>query len=170
MPKAKKKPTKDRLKRRRRPRQGKYQVVNKAKYKGDVDNVVYRSSWELRAFRYCDKHTGVLQWASEPFPIRYHLIEADASGNAVRKPHRYFPDLWMRVRTKNGETKTYLVEIKPKKQTKAPEVPKRKTKRYLTEVLTWNKNQKKWEAAREMCRKKGWEFLIWTEDELNIRR
>jgi hypothetical protein len=59
---------------------------------------------------------------------------------------------------------TYLIEIKPKKQTQEPAVRSKKTKAYITEVLTYAKNISKWEAAREYCADRGWIFEVWTED------
>jgi hypothetical protein len=58
----------------------------------------------------------------------------------------------------------YLIEIKPKKETKEPKRPTRKSKKYLREVMTYIKNQSKWEAANDYCLDKGWTFQVWTED------
>jgi len=74
--------------------------------------------------------------------------------------HRYYTDL--KIKMDNG--KTYIIEIKPKAQVKEPKVRSRKTKKYINEVMTYVKNQSKWEAAREYCNDRGWEFAIWTED------
>jgi|TARA_B100001093_G_scaffold492532_1_gene533750 hypothetical protein len=62
--------------------------------------------------------------------------------------------------------KTYLIEIKPKKQTQPPKEPKRRTKRYINEVMTYIKNTSKWETAEAYCLDRGWEFQIWNEDTL----
>ena len=62
----------------------------------------------------------------------------------------------------------YLIEIKPKKQTKPP-VTKKTTKKQSTilyEKATYVINQVKWEAARQWCEKHGYKFLIITEDQL----
>ena len=69
-----------------------------------------------------------------------------------------------------GDVKTYLVEIKPDKQTRPPEVPKRKTRQYINEVMTWGKNDAKWRAAREYCKDRGIEFIILTEYHLGIAK
>ena len=61
--------------------------------------------------------------------------------------------------------KKYLVEIKPAKETKPPRAAK-KTRRYLTEALTYVKNQSKWKAAQDFARDNGATFQIWTEDTL----
>ena len=59
-----------------------------------------------------------------------------------------------------------MVEIKPKKQTVAPKNPKRKTKKYINEVMTYIKNTSKWEAANQYADHKGWKFQVWTEETL----
>ena len=79
------------------------------------------------------------------------------------KIHRYFIDLF--VEMDNGDC--ILVEIKPKKETNPPKKPSRKTKRYINEVVTFVKNQSKWEAANQFAAHKGWKFQIWTEDTLS---
>ena len=37
--------------------QGKYKLRNPQKYKGDVSNCIYRSSWEYKFYVYCDHRT-----------------------------------------------------------------------------------------------------------------
>lgn len=133
---------------------GKYRVKNKDKYKGDSSNVVYRSLWEKHAFKWCDDNSDVKYWSSEEVVIPY-LYEVD------KKYHRYFMDL--KIVFKSG--RTVLVEIKPEKETKPP-TGQRRTKRYISEGLTYVKNQNKWKAASEYAKDQGWEFQIWTEKEL----
>ena len=76
--------------------------------------------------------------------------------------HRYFMDV--KVKFKNG--KTVLIEIKPEIQTQPPKQPKRKSKKYLKEVMTYVKNTSKWEQAEIYCQQRGWEFKIFTEKTL----
>ena len=130
---------------------GRYSVKNPSKYEGDPTKVIYRSLWERRAFKWCDDNPNIIKWSSEEVVIPY-LYEVD------RKYHRYFMDL--KITTKQG--KTFLVEIKPDEQTRPPKGG-RKTKRYLTESLTYIKNVNKWETAEEYAKDRGWEFVIWTE-------
>ena len=61
------------------------------------------------------------------------------------------------------------MEVKPKKETVEPKVQSKKTRRYLTEVVTWGVNKAKWKSAREYCEDKGWEFRLITEDDLGLR-
>ena len=74
----------------------------------------------------------------------------------------------MEVKDANGSKKCYLIEVKPKRFTKAPPTGKRKTKRYLQEIANYAVNEAKWKSARSFCKKQGMEFRIVTEKELGI--
>jgi hypothetical protein len=74
--------------------------------------------------------------------------------------HRYFVD----VKLEFTDGRVYLIEIKPKKEIEPPKNPGRKTKRYITEVMTYAKNISKWEAAKEYAADRGWRFEVWHED------
>tara|TARA_B100000287_G_C20373225_1_gene678580 strand:+ start:180 stop:686 length:507 start_codon:yes stop_codon:yes gene_type:complete len=132
---------------------GLYKTKNASKYKGDHSNIVYRSLWEKAVFQWCDKNPAVKSWSSEEIVVPY-FYEVD------KRYHRYFVDIKIVF-----EDKTLLVEIKPEKETKPPEGPKR-TKRYINEGLTYVKNMNKWEAANSFAKDRGWEFQIWTEKTL----
>lgn len=127
------------------------------KYVGDHTNIVMRSSWETMFANWCDKNPAIAKWSSEETIIPYRCPTDE-------KIHRYFVDF--KITTTAG--KTYLVEVKPMKQTQPPAFPGRRTQRYLTESLTFMKNQAKWKAATEYCKDRGWEFKIITEHELGI--
>lgn len=145
----------------KRYKQGIYKLKNRSKYKGDADNVVYRSSWELRVFKWLDDDPSVIEWSSEEIVIPY-VSPVD------KKYHRYFPDIYARMRTSDGRTKSYLIEIKPFKQANEPEVKKKITKQYVTEVCTYAINQAKWKAAKQYCLDRKWEFKVLTEKDLGI--
>ena len=141
---------------------GKYQPTNPKKYKGDHTNIIYRSLWERKFMVYCDTNQNILEWFSEEICVAYF----DPTTNKMR---RYFPDFYIKVKESNGQIKKYIIEIKPKKQTLEPQVQKRKTKGYIYEVYEYAKNQAKWEAAKEWCADKGYEFKVLTEDDLGIK-
>ena len=63
-----------------------------------------------------------------------------------------------------------MVEIKPKKYTKPPRPTKRVSKAFMHEVKEWARNNAKWSAAQDICKKNGWKFLIITEDHLNTTK
>ena len=121
-----------------------------------------RSSWETRFARWCDHNPSVVQWSSETTVVPYKCPTDN-------RWHRYFVDFKIRVKDSAGNTKTYLVEIKPHAQTIPPQQSTKKTKRYLTEVMTWGKNDAKWKAAREFCKDRGYEFIVLTEYELGLK-
>ena len=127
------------------------------KYTGDPTNIIMRSSWETRFASWCDKNPSVLKWSSEETIIPYRC----PTDNRI---HRYFVDFKITVST----GKTYIIEVKPAAQTQPPIYPGRQTQRYITESLTFMKNQAKWEAANEFARDRGWEFKIITEKELGL--
>jgi len=108
-----------------------------------------------------DNNSNILSWGSEEFCIKY-ISPID------NKPHRYFPDFIVKMRTRDGTLKTMVLEVKPKKQTIQPEIRKRITKQYLNEVTTWGVNQSKWKAAEEYCLDRGWVFQLITEDHLGL--
>lgn len=143
--------------------QGKYKPKHPDKYEGDITQVIYRSSWELKFFNWCDTNPSVIKWSSEEVVIPYRC----PTDNRI---HRYFVDAKIKVRDKDGAVQTYLIEIKPDAQTRPPTPPKRNTKRYLTEVMTWGKNEAKWTYAREYARQRGWMFKVVTEFDLGIAR
>lgn len=136
--------------------QGKFNPKNIHKYKGNVKNIVYRSSYELKFMNWCDMNDDVVEWGSEEISIPYR-------SPLDNKVHRYFPDFYIKVRNKK-----YLIEVKPWRFTQEPKIPQRKTKRFISEVKQWGVNLAKWEAAKELCMDHGWEFKIITEKELGI--
>jgi hypothetical protein len=144
------------------PYSGKYSPKNPSKYRGDVNNIWFRSLWERKAMVYFDLHENILEWSSEEIVIPY-LSPID------KRYHRYFPDFLVKVKTKTGELKTILIEVKPASQTKPPEKRKRVTRGFINEVTTWGINEAKWNAAIEYCKDRKWEFKILTEVELNIK-
>jgi len=134
---------------------GKFTPKHPEKYVGDAKNIVYRSLWERNTFRWIDANSSIVYWNSEELIVPY-VCETD------KKVHRYYMDLWFQTR----DGKNYMIEIKPKKQTQPPKTPKRKTRRYIKESLTFVKNQSKWKAASEFALDRGWTFEVWTEDTL----
>lgn len=135
--------------------QGKFKCSNPQKYLGDPAQIYYRSSWELSVMVWCDKNPKVVSWSSEELVIPY-LCPTD--GNQ----HRYFVDFV--INFNNGNQ--YWVEIKPHKQTIPPKKPKKQSKKYITEVMTYAKNQAKWSTASEYAKQHNASFQIWTENTL----
>lgn len=137
----------------------KYYPTNKEKYRGE-DFPITRSSYESKFCRWLDMNESVLEWASECLEIQYF----DPTMNKVR---RYYPDFYMKAVDKYGNIKKYIIEIKPYKETHPPRKMKRKNlKSAVYENITWSRNQAKWKAADNWCKKNGYEFRIITEKQL----
>jgi inorganic pyrophosphatase len=70
------------------------------------------------------------------------------------------------MKTKTG-TKTFLIEVKSKKETIAlVKSARKKPENYRKELQTWIRNNCKWEAASRVAKTRGWEFKILTEEQL----
>ena len=141
---------------------GRYNPVNPKKYKGNPQNIIYRSLWERKFMVYCDTNDKVLEWGSEEIIIPY-ISPWDG------KKHRYFPDFYIKVKQSSGNIKKFIIEVKPKKQTRPPKPVVRKTKRWIKEVRTFGINEAKWKHATKWCKDNDMEFKILTEEELGIR-
>ena len=111
---------------------------------------------------FCDLSENIVEWGSEEIAIPYR----SPIDNRV---HRYFPDFYVKLRETTGKIKKYIIEVKPKKQTRPPEPVHRKTKKWLNEVKTYSINDAKWKHAKKWCDNNDMEFKILTEDELGIR-
>ena len=106
----------------------KYTPIYPSKYQGNTKHIICRSSWERKFCQWCDMNNSIISWASEEFSIPY----VSPKDNRV---HKYYPDYLIKVKEKNDMIKTYVVEVKPYKQTRPPKQRSRKTKSYLTECV-----------------------------------
>ena len=138
---------------------GIYFPKNPKKYDGDPTKIRYLSSWEYKFMQYCDSNPSIISWGSETIVIPY-ICKTD------NRQHRYYMDFIIKYYDKNKKLQTTLIEIKPHIQTLPPVCKNRKTKRYLHDVLTYAKNTSKWETTKEYCKKRGWNFQIFTEHHL----
>tara|TARA_B100001113_G_scaffold165548_1_gene135452 strand:- start:354 stop:662 length:309 start_codon:yes stop_codon:yes gene_type:complete len=102
-----------------------------------------------------------MEWGSEEIAIPYR---SPLDGRV----HRYFPDFYIKVRQSTGKIQKYIVEVKPKRQTKQPKVQRKMTRKYIYEVTEYAKNQSKWEAARQYCDDRNYKFMLITEKELKV--
>lgn len=135
---------------------GKYNPSNPDKYQGDPTKIVYRSSWERDVFYHLDHNPNVLKWSSEEIIIPYlHPLDS--------RVHRYFPDIYAKMRAKDGSIIQTIIEVKPQKETVEPKKPKRPSKRYANQMAKYLVNEAKWNAAQEYCISNGYEFRVMTE-------
>lgn len=146
------------VKRKTNKNQGQFVPRNPHKYTGRYP-IVVRSSWERMFCQWLDVNQSVIAWTSEGVVIPYY-------DPIQQKRRRYYPDFWMKVNTEQG-VQQFLIEIKPRKETKPPTPKGRKaTKTQLYQEATWVTNQAKFEAAEKYCQKMKWNWKILTEKEL----
>lgn len=138
---------------------GKFIPVNRAKYRGKVDKITYRSNWEKQYMIWLDNNQDVIAWSSETVIIPYF-------SHADGKKRRYFMDFWFKI----SSGKEFFIEIKPKKETIRPVPPSKLTvsakKKFANEIYTFEVNQAKWKAASELAEKRNIIFRILTENGL----
>ena len=140
---------------------GIYKPTHPQKYIGDHNNIIYRSLWERKFMYWCDVNENIIKWASEEIWIPY-LSPLD------KRVHRYFPDFYIKYKDSKGNIKESLIEVKPKRQVEGPKPQKRVTQKQMYEIKEFAKNQAKWQAAKEFCADRKWEFQILTEDNLGV--
>ena len=141
---------------------GIFKPKNPSKYKGDANNIVYRSSWEVRVMKWLDDNPNVIWWASEELPIPY-------KSPIDQKIHRYFPDFIVRLKQRGGKETTLILEIKPESQTKKPiyegkNMTAKKLDSYIHSTKVWITNQAKFKAAQRWADARGYRFGVVDEN------
>jgi hypothetical protein len=129
---------------------GRFIPKNPGKYLGDPSKIIFRSSWEVRLFKWLDTTPAVKQWASEEFSVPY-LSPIDS------KVHQYYPDALVVYQDKFGNMKKEIIEVKPYKETV---LSNRSTDR---DKLAFMINQAKWKAAAIFAASQGMTFRVITE-------
>jgi hypothetical protein len=130
--------------------QGKYQLINPAKYVGNKQPT-YRSSWEYVFMQFCDNNPSILQWASEAVHINYR-------NPLTGKNTIYVPDFLITYQDAGGNQRAEVVEVKPKKETTLEGA--KNIRDQAAAVL----NMAKWQAATAWCKAHGLTFRVVTED------
>lgn len=143
-------------------KQGLFRPQKPEKYHGDVNNIVFRSGWELEFLKWCDKDPSVIKYMSEELVIPYW-------SSCENKARRYFVDFVIKLKKADGTTQTLIIEIKPHAERFPPVPGKRKTKAYLQAWKTYQVNQDKWAAAEEYAQRQGVQFVVLDEYDLGIK-
>lgn len=142
-----------------------------------LGGVYYRSSLEKKFMIYLDINENIIRWSAEIFEIPYTSREV-IDGDVVYKNRRYYPDFYYEM--KSGDIiKMVIAEVKPKSEYNDVilfregkfNIPKDTTTKKLKNLeykfKMSQKNSAKWETMIEFCRKKGYEFIIITDEILN---
>jgi hypothetical protein len=130
---------------------------NPKKYRGDISQIVYRSSWEAALMYWLDINDKVKAWSSENVIVPY-VSPID------NKVHRYFIDFM--IETTEG---VFLVEVKPQKECMPPKRRQGKRKHLIeAEARTYAQNTAKWQAAEQYAHSMGYKFQVW--DEITLKK
>jgi hypothetical protein len=138
--------------------------------------VYYRSSWEKKIMYWLDHKKEIIRWGAECMRIPYQMTHFD-NGDMRVKEHSYYPDFYYEMRNKDGVLKQVVVEVKPMKEYKmvqllkegkleVPEKGIKKLKSFEYDLKMAYKNKNKWETMIRWCDKKGYDFIIITEEHL----
>lgn len=133
-----------------------YKIKNPQKYIG-TKNPLYRSSWEMTFMMFCDNNPSIQEWASEPVRIPYR-------DPLTGKSTVYVPDFLISYIDKNQQKHVELIEIKPKNQTFLENVGKDQY-----DQAQYIKNQAKWAAANQWCKKQGIKFRVISSSDIFVK-
>lgn len=133
--------------------QGKFNPQNPEKYIGDINNITYRSSWELYFNNYADQNPHVIKWANEEIAIEYYHP-------FYKEVRRYFPDYYIEYVDKYGTVHKEIIEVKPENQIFLSKKPSKNQK------ITFEINMAKWTACKRFCQMHGIEFRLLTEKQM----
>lgn len=133
-----------------------YKIKNPQKYIG-TKNPLYRSSWEMTFMMFCDNNPSIQEWASEPVRIPYR-------DPLTGKSTVYVPDFLISYIDKNQQKHVELIEIKPKNQTFLENVGKDQYNQ-----AQYIKNQAKWAAANQWCKKQGIKFRVISSSDIFVK-
>jgi hypothetical protein len=158
--------------------QGNYIPKNKDKVikLNTQGGVYFRSSWEKKIMHWLDNNNTITKWGAECMRIPYQMTHFD-NGDTKVKEHSYYPDFYYEMKNNEGLLKQVVVEVKPFKEYKMvqdlnegnlviPETGMKKLKNFEYDLKMAYKNKNKWETMINWCNKKGYEFIIITEQHL----
>jgi hypothetical protein len=157
--------------------QGNYIPKNKDKVLklNTQGGVYFRSSWEKKIMTWLDYNTNITKWGAECMRIPYQMTHFD-NGDSKVKEHCYYPDFYYEMRIE-GVLKQVVVEVKPQKEydmvlkltegsLNVPEGTLKKLKSFEYDLKQAQKNRDKWQTMIKWCNKRGYDFIVITENHL----
>jgi len=161
--------------------QGYYKVQHPEKYIGNVNTIIYRSSWELAFLRWCDYSPSIIKFSSEPISIPYYdriskLEECKKYGLNPNDPKNwviknYHTDFWVEIDKGNGEIQKMFIEIKPSNKLKKPIPPDKNAslkehRRFNIQAREYLINEAKFASMKAYAEKNNANFFVFTEKTL----
>jgi hypothetical protein len=154
---------------RKKPSKGQFVPKNPQKYLGkNIDNIIYRSSWELTMMLTLDQHPNVLAWMSEALPSNH--VHNGLSGIPYLNPFTgkqtlYVPDFFVIYIDKSNKQHVEVMEIKPLDEL-PPVLSRFKGKVSKLKEARQIINAAKYQSAIKFCSQRNWYFRIVTEKDL----
>jgi hypothetical protein len=120
---------------------------------------------------YLDNNENIRSWSSEYIKIPYEKTEyVNETQMWETTKHTYYPDFYYELVRSDGSVTKVVAEVKPSTETREPKIPQNPTAKQLKNfeyaLKMWNKNLSKWKYMIEWCERKGFEFIIITEERL----
>jgi hypothetical protein len=157
-------------------KQGLYVAKNRDKVikENAQGGLYYRSSLEHKMMIWLDSNESVKIWGAEWLKIPYEKTEWNNSLQGLQTTqHNYYPDFYYELLRKDGSISKVVAEVKPKSETEEPKLTHNPTAKQLKNfeyaLKMWNKNLSKWKYMIEYCERKGFDFIIITEEMLAKR-
>lgn len=126
-----------------------HKIINKNQLKS-------KSTWEFFMFTKLDTNPNVVKWG-------YEVVFVDYIKPTDYKTHRYEVDIFCKE-VVNGVESNFLMEVKPEKFTKYPELPKRKTAKSIANFKAhWQEvsiNIAKFNAAKKYAEDRNATFIV----------
>lgn len=132
----------------------------------------YRSGLEHKMMIYFDNNEKVKKWGAEHLRIPYQKTEwVSEKQSYITSEHGYYPDFYYELIREDGSVSKVVVEVKPKSETVEPRMNPNPTakqmKNFEYAIKMYNKNLSKWNYMVEYCNRKGFKFIIVTEETLS---
>lgn len=154
-------------------KQGLYTPQNKDKVikLNSQGGLYYRSGLEQKMMIYLDSNERIINWGAEHLRIPYEKNEwvQDKQG-LVTSSHGYYPDFYYELKREDGSISKVVAEVKASSETNEPKLGANPTSKQIKNfeyaLKMYNKNLSKWKYMIEYCERKGFEFIIITEQQL----
>lgn len=131
----------------------------------------FRSGLEHKMMIYFDNNNNILKWGAENIRIPYQKKEwvSDIQDYKTTE-HNYYPDFYYELLRKDSTILRVVVEVKPLSEVNEPILKSNPTSKQLKNfeysLKMYNKNLSKWNYMIEYCNRKGFKFIIVTEETL----
>jgi len=136
--------------------QGYYNPVNRLKYIGPVDRIIYRSGLEKEFMVECDTNPQIIRWQSEPDFLNIRYINP-----FKRRMATYYPDFYVQFNSKTKGLLHLVIEIKASNMMEIPKGGIAKMSNFVKKAFVLNQTKK--QAAEKICASKGMIYLVMTD-------